>query len=69
VSPIRLTDAQLDQVFRAARPLAVRDRDAFLRMVADALRDYREPGDGQVFRAVLQAQKTFFDPPLAVDGG
>jgi hypothetical protein len=30
MAPIRLTDEQLDAVFRAAQPLPVADRDAFL---------------------------------------
>jgi hypothetical protein len=42
---------QLDQVFRAARSLPVRDRDAFLQAVADGLRG-KMIGDGEVFRAV-----------------
>jgi hypothetical protein len=65
--PLRLSDAQLDQVFRAARPLRTRDRSAFLQLIADRLRDYPEPGDGQVFRAVAEAQRAFYDPPF--EGG
>jgi hypothetical protein len=37
MAPLRLTDEQLDAVFRAARPLRVQDRDAFLQDVAAAL--------------------------------
>jgi hypothetical protein len=37
MAPIRLTDEQLDAIFRAARPLRVEDRDAFLQEVARAL--------------------------------
>jgi hypothetical protein len=35
--PISLTDVQLDAVMRAAAPLAIADRDPFLRAVAEAL--------------------------------
>jgi hypothetical protein len=66
-TPLRLSDEQLDQVFRAARPLRLRDRDAFLRMIAARLRDCPEPGDGEVFRAVREAQKVFYDPPLLTE--
>ena len=38
MAPIRLADSQLDAVLRAARPLRVGDRDAFLQDVA-ALED------------------------------
>ena len=55
--------------FRAAQPLQVRDRNAFLQAVAERLRNCPEPGDGQVFRAVAEAQKMFFSPPLEVEGG
>jgi hypothetical protein len=39
--PLRLSDVQLDAIITAARPLAVRDRDAFLQAVAEALRTER----------------------------
>jgi hypothetical protein len=68
-TPLRLTEAQLDQVFRAARPLHIRDRDAFLRMIAHRLSGLPEPGDGDVFRAVAAAQKQFYDAPLVATGG
>jgi hypothetical protein len=60
---IALSDAQLTAVFEAARPLAVRDRDAFLQVVAEALQGRREIGDGDVHRAVVTAQRRFYDPP------
>jgi hypothetical protein len=63
MGPIRLTDAQLGAIFSAARPLAVRDRDAFLQAVAEALQGHREIGDGDVARAVRVVQRRFFDPP------
>ena len=66
---LRLSDDQLTQIFRAAQPLQVRDRNAFLEAVAERLRNCPEPGDGQVFRAVAEAQKMFFSPPLEVEGG
>jgi hypothetical protein len=62
MSILHLSDDQLDQVFRAARPLAVHDRDAFLQAVADGLRG-KTIGDGEVFRAVREAQRLFYDAP------
>jgi hypothetical protein len=53
MGPIRFTDAQLDAIIAAARPLAVRDRDAFLQAVAELLQARREIGDGDVHRAVV----------------
>jgi hypothetical protein len=61
--PIRLSDDELTAVFRAARPLAARDRDGFLQAVADALAGCAMIGPGAVDRAVRLAQKRFFDPP------
>jgi hypothetical protein len=66
-APLALTDAQLTAVFEAARPLAVRDRDAFLQAVAEALQGHREIGDGDVARVVRMVQRRFFDPPLETD--
>jgi hypothetical protein len=63
-SPLRLTDEQLTAVYRAAAPLYIHDRGAFLQAVADALQG-QELGDGAVFRAIAAAQKRFYDPPLS----
>ena len=65
--PLALTDDQLQQIFRAARPLRPRDRSAFLQMIADRQRDHLEPGDGELFRIVAEAQRAFYDPPF--EGG
>jgi hypothetical protein len=62
--PIALTDAQLTAVFEAARPLAVRDRDAFLLDLAAALQGITDPGDGDVARAIRAVQRRHFDPPV-----
>ena len=62
MSVLHLSDDQLDQVFRAARPLHVRDRDAFLQAVADGLRG-KVIGDGEVFRVVRDAQRRFYQAP------
>ena len=35
MTPLKLTDTELDIVFAAARPLEVADRDLFLRDVAE----------------------------------
>jgi hypothetical protein len=60
---IRLTDDELDTVFRAARPLRPHDRDAFLQHVATQLSACPEIGPGAVARACKLAQRAFFDPP------
>jgi hypothetical protein len=63
MGPIRLSDSQLAAVFDAARPLAARDRDAFLLDLAAALQGITDPGDGDVARAIRGALKKHFDPP------
>ena len=60
--PLRLTDDQLATVFRAAEPLAIGDRGAFLQDVATALQG-QELGDGTVYRVVAQVQRRYYDPP------
>ena len=62
--PLSLSDQQLDQVWGAARPLAPQDRSKFLEAVAKELRGNVEPGDGDVYRAIKEAQRKFFDPPI-----
>jgi hypothetical protein len=61
--PLRLTDSQITAIFAAARPLAVRDRDAFLLDLAAALQGIVDPGDGDVARAIRAVQRQHFDPP------
>ena len=65
--PLRLTDDQLTAVLSAAEPLAVGDRGAFLRDVAATLQG-QELGDGAVHRAIAQAQRKYYDPPLVTAG-
>jgi len=62
--PIKLSDAQLDAVFAAARPLPRASRDAFLLDLAEALAGIPDPGDGDVARAIRAVQRKHFDPPL-----
>src|SRR5215469_13087495 len=61
-TPIRLTDLQLTQVMRLARPLSVNVRAAFLQRLANELGVLDELGDG-VFRTASRIQREFFDPP------
>ena len=65
--PLRLTDSQITAIFAAARPLAVRDRDAFLLDLAATLQGIPDPGDGDVARAIRIVQRKHFDPPLSTD--
>jgi hypothetical protein len=60
--PIALSDEQLAAIMRACAPLRPDDRAGFLEAVAAALQG-REIGDGSVGRAIVVAQKQFFDPP------
>jgi hypothetical protein len=61
--PLALSDSQLDAVLRAAQPLPVDDRAAFLEALAQALAGYREIGDGQLYVVIREVQRRHFDPP------
>jgi hypothetical protein len=63
VQPLRLSDAELDAVLAAARPITPDRRDAFLQAIANILADQRELGPGVVFRIIRDVQREFFDPP------
>ena len=63
MSPLALSDSQLDQIMRLAAPLSVDVRAAFLERLASELRSLDELGDGVVFRTASRIQKEFFDPP------
>jgi hypothetical protein len=61
--PLRLSDSELDAILAAARPIDVRDRDAFLKSVADALKGCGELGPGTVARFCRELQREHFSPP------
>jgi hypothetical protein len=65
--PVRLSDSELDAVFAAAQPIPVSRRDAFLQDVATLLRRCSEIGPGSVHRAIVEAQRAHFDPPLETE--
>jgi hypothetical protein len=63
--PIHLSDSQLEQIMRAAAPLAPNDRSAFLADVAAALHG-QALGD---FRVIREIQGRYFHPPEFAQGG
>jgi hypothetical protein len=66
--PIHLSDSQLEQILRAAAPLAPNDRSAFLADVAAALHG-QALGDGAVFRVIREIQGRYFRPTEFAPGG
>jgi hypothetical protein len=62
MSPIKLSADQLSQIMRCAQPLALADRDDFLRDVAEALNGH-EVGDGLVARVAAATQARYLRPP------
>jgi hypothetical protein len=64
MTPLRLTDSELDIVLAAARPLARQVRDWFLQEVAARLAGLSQRGEGVVYRVVAEIQRRHFDPPI-----
>jgi hypothetical protein len=61
---IPVSSTQLSDIIRGGLPLRRQDFDAYLALVAEALnRGQTPPGDGDVHRAIMLAQRTYFDPP------
>ena len=50
-----------------ARPLAVQDRDPFLRAVAERLSSLPHLGDGLVFQICREVQREHWNPPVGLD--
>jgi hypothetical protein len=67
--PIHLSDDELAAVMRAAQPIAIDRREAFLQQVATALASCVEIGPGTVHRICAATQRAFFDPPLETRSG
>jgi len=59
--PLALTDAELDAVMAAARPLPVEVRDPFLRAVTHELQGCREIGPGIVHQVCREQQRIFMN--------
>ena len=68
MSPLHLSDVELDAVMVAARPLPVELRDPFLRAVAAELGRCGELGPRNVHRVCAETQRAFFDPPQLAAG-
>jgi hypothetical protein len=62
-SPLALSDSELTAIMHACRPLQPRDRDAFLRDIANELAALPVLGDGVVHRAIVTVQRRHYDPP------
>jgi hypothetical protein len=66
--PISLSDSAMTQLTQAMNVLATEDeRAAFLTLVAQHLAAFDVCGDGDVYRAVVAAQRAVFKPPLVTD--
>jgi hypothetical protein len=61
--PISLTDSELTAVMDAARPLVPRERDRFLRRIAEVICMLPERGDGAVARAIRSVWREYYDVP------
>jgi len=66
MTPLRLTDEQLNQVMRTAAPIPLQLRDEYLRRVADQLRG-SEFGDGEVYRACRAAAIVMWSVQRAIN--
>jgi hypothetical protein len=64
MTPLKLTDTEMDILFAAARPLEVSARDSFLRDVAERLTAMPHLGDGVVHRVCAEAQRAHFHAPV-----
>jgi hypothetical protein len=60
--PIYLTDSELAAVMDACRPLQPRERDRFLKAVAQAIVDLPERGPGSVYRAIHATSRMCYAP-------
>jgi hypothetical protein len=55
--PNNPNDSEMDIILAAARPLAVQDRDGFLKEVAERLAGLPERGEGLVYQVVREVQR------------
>jgi hypothetical protein len=65
---ISVTDEELATLMHYAEPLLPIDRSAFLRDVADALRQHPHTGDGVIARVARETQHKYRRPPDLAHG-
>jgi hypothetical protein len=56
---LRLTDHDFDRMMQAAKPVAVPDRDAFLKDVAAELGQHEVVGPGLLHRIISEVQRRY----------
>jgi hypothetical protein len=61
--PIALSDAELQSIMDACRPLQVHQRDGFLRDIAEELVKLSAIGPGSLHRVIATVQRRHFSPP------
>ena len=59
---LRLTDHDFDRMMQAAKPVAVPDRDAFLKDVAAELGQHEVLDPGLLHRVVSEVQQRYIAP-------
>ena len=64
-APLRLSDEQLMELLRLARPLSPDSRDVLLQLIAQRFGGRTDVGDGELFRSVRECIKEhrLFDAP------
>jgi hypothetical protein len=68
-SPISLSDVEITTIMQCSRPLQPEDRARFIELVASRLRACKEIGEGEVWRACVDAQRALFCPPIETRSG
>jgi len=63
MSPISLSDSELEAVMAAARQLQRHQRDGFLQHIAQIIGAMPERGDGAIHRAIASIWRQHFDAP------
>jgi hypothetical protein len=65
MTPIKLSDDEVEAILQAARPIPRHLRRAFLVAVADELQRLGElRGPGSSHRIIKMVARSYFDPPL-----
>jgi hypothetical protein len=59
MTPLSLSDEEIDLLHRLAMPIAWGQRQQFLQVVTDALASCPEPGPGVVYRTAREIQTGF----------
>jgi hypothetical protein len=66
-APLALSDSQITAIWSASRPMQPQEREAFLGALGAVFQGRDSVGDGELYRAIRELQRTHFRAPVETE--